>query len=92
MSDKSTDNLVKIAAGLFIAVVLGGGGWFGWRHFAYQAAIKECTPATASMSEGAREFFDELDQRYGQKTDSEKAMECMANKGFPPSQRVAFVP
>jgi hypothetical protein len=48
--DDKTDPLVRTAARVVIAggiaagvAILGTGGYFAWRHFAYQAAVKRCT-------------------------------------------------
>lgn len=63
--DDKTDPLVRTAARVVIAggiaagvAILGTGGYFAWRHFAYQAAVKRCTmglPAETLMRLDARD-------------------------------------
>ena len=59
--DDKTDPLLRTAARVVIAAgvaILGTGGYFAWRHFAYQAAVKPCTmglPAETLMRLDARD-------------------------------------
>jgi hypothetical protein len=63
--DDKTDPLVRTAARVVIvagivagAALIGTGGYFAWRHFAYQATVKRCTmglPAETLMRLDARD-------------------------------------
>lgn len=75
MGDKLLKIMVGAAAGIVIVAAVGAGSYFTWRHFAYKAAVDECT---LGLSTESLKFMEELNSRLGEPG----VVDCMNEKGF----------
>lgn len=83
--NKKTDPLVRTAAWVVIAAgilaglaLLGTGGYFAWRHFAYQAAVKRCTLGLAPETVA---YMDSLNARLDGTAEG-PMVRCIRDAGF----------